>query len=513
MTPEAGLSSNGQAFGFPAACQSLLELCPVPMAELEGDLHRVRYANPALCRLLDKSRESLAGMPFADAIRVDDSCLAVLDRVYQTGEAATHTECKQPADAAIRSYAMWPVLDPDQRPVGVMVQMIVPQLLDARAGAINEALLISSVYQHEQTETAQKLNDLLHTELTERKLAEEELRLVHMQLQRAFDFDQAVMASMSEGLYTIDREGQLTSMNPAAQTLFGWRFDELSGQNAHGRMHHHHPDHSAFAAAECPLLRVIETGEPVIAQEDEFIRRDGSFFPVVYSAAPVRGDADAVGVVVVFRDVTERRAAQERERALAKEIAHRNRNLLGIIQTIVSRTLAEKQSPAEAREAIMQRLQAIAKSQTALESGGFSGASLKEITRLEFAAVAGRIEAVGPEVLLNPRAAQTFSMLLHELGTNSMKYGALSSPAGKVKVEWSVEPANSGGQFRLQWVERGGPPVTPPAHEGFGSVLIDRIVAQDFGARPRVDFAPEGLRYEIEVPVSALAPEAIGTTV
>ena len=506
MTHEGGLSSNGGAAELPAGCESLLELSPVPMAELEGDLHLVRYANPALCRLLDKSPEVLAGRPFAEALRVDDSCLAVLDRVYRTGEAATHTDRKHPTDrAAYWSYAMWPVLDAGQQPAGVMVQVIVPTLLDARAGAINEALLISSVYQHEQTETAQKLNDRLHVELAERRRVEEALRQAHAGLQRAFEFDQAVMASMSEGLYTIDREGLLTSMNPAAERLFGWRFDELRGQSVHEKIHHHHSD-TAFPAGECPLLRGIRAGESLTGQEDEFIRSDGSYFPVVCSAAPVRDDAGVVGLVVVFRDITEQRRTEKRERTLAQEIAHRNKNLLAIIQAIVSRSLAEKRTPEEARNVIMQRLQAIAKSQTAIESGGFIGATLAEITRLEFEAFSSRIEAKGPEVLLNPRAAQTFSMLLHELATNALKYGALSSPAGKVSVAWSVEPDDAREQFRFRWLEHGGGPVTPPTRQGFGSILIE-LMAQDLGATARVDFARDGLRCEVDVALSALVPE------
>lgn len=247
------------------------------------------------------------------------------------------------------------------------------------------------------------------------------------------------------------------------------------------------------------MLRVIETGEPLTGQEDEFIRKDGSFFPVVNSAAPVREGAEIMGLVVVFRDISERRAAQERERALANEIAHRNKNMLAIIQTIVSRSLAEKRTPTEARGAIIQRLQAIAKSQSALESGGFVGASLHEIARLEFEVFSGRIDATGPEVLLNPQAAQTFAMLLHELGTNAMKYGALPSPSGRVSVEWSVEGTDADAQFRFCWIERGGPPVAPRTGLGFGSVLIEKIVAQDFGARPRIEFARAGLHYEINI--------------
>lgn len=610
----------------------------MPVAEVEGKHHLVRYANPAFCRLVGQSREALAGRPFAEAMRESQGCLAALDRAYRSGEAETHTEAKPSGrQAGYLSCAVSPVLDQQQRPTGAMVQVIETAPAPAQARAVNEALLISSVRQHERTGAAEKLNGQLRKEMahrqhveaalreseeqyrtlvsqvkdyaifrtdvagtavswnegvkeilgfsreefigqdvvgkiftpedlragvadrelrtaaaegsasddrwlrrkdgtrffaqgvtvalkdgagglmgftkifrdmTRQKEAEDALRSSETRLQRAFEFDQAVMASMSEGLYTIDREGLLTSMNPAAEALFGWRFAELKGQNLHNVTHHHHPDRTLFPAGECPLLRVIQTGEPLIDREDEFVRKDGSFFPVIYSAAPVRGGFGIAGLVVVFRDITDRQAAQERERALANEIAHRNKNLLAIIQTIVSRSLAEKRTAAEARGAIMQRLQAIAKSQSALESGGFVGASLDEITRLEFEALSGRIEAVGPKVLLNPQAAQTFAMLLHELGTNAMKYGALSSPDGRVSVEWSVEGADADAQFRFRWIERGGPPVAPRTRLGFGSALIEKIVAQDFGTKPEISFAREGLHYEIDVALSVIAPEA-----
>ena len=499
MQHEEGMNQGGPESGFPAAW--LLESSPLPMAQLDGDNHVVRYANPAFCRMLGVTEGALTGRAFAEVMRESGACLAVLDRVHRTGEAETHSECKLPGShAAYLSYTIWPALDERQHPGGLIVQVMETTLAQTRAGAMNEALLISSVHQHEQTELAQKLNNRLHAELAERKRVEDAL-------QRASDFDRAIMTSMSEGLYTTDRDGRLVSMNPAAEALLGWPFTELSGRHMHEMAHHHHSDGKVFSVRECPLSQVVESGEPLTGQEDEFIRKDGSFLPVVYSAAPVREGDEIVGLVVIFRDATEKRRAEERGRALAKEISHRNKNLLTIVQTIVSRSLAEKTSPAEARRAIMQRLQAIAKSQTALETGGFVAASLDEITRLEFEPFSGRIDSAGPEVLLNPLAAQTFAMLLHELATNAVKYGALSAPNGKVSVQWSVEPGEEHAQFRFRWSERGGPPVTLPGREGFGSVLIDKIVAQDFGARAKTDFAPEGLNYEMEVALSALAPD------
>ena len=132
---------------------------------------------------------------------------------------------------------------------------------------------------------------------------------------------------------------------------------------------------------------------------------------------------------------------------------------------------------------------------------GFEGASVAEIVRLEFEAFSDQVKAVGPDVMLNPRVAQTFALLVHELATNATKYGALSRPDGQIAIHWSIEGAGAEARFRFQWQERDGPPVVPPTRQGFGRILLERAAAQEFGA-PKVRFAPEGLSYEIDAPLS-----------
>lgn len=137
-------------------------------------------------------------------------------------------------------------------------------------------------------------------------------------LERALEFDQTVMLSMGEGLYTVDSEGRLTFMNPAAERIFGWTLDEVIGRNVHAVIHHTHPDGTPFPAEECTSLQVLRDGKMVVEHQDHFIRKDGTFFDVVYSTSALRSDDEVTGLVVVFRDITDRKRAEEEIRFQAR---------------------------------------------------------------------------------------------------------------------------------------------------------------------------------------------------
>ena len=123
---------------------------------------------------------------------------------------------------------------------------------------------------------------------------------------RSVEFDNAVLTNMGEGMYTVDTDGLVTSMNPTAEILFGWTFDELAGRRMHDITHYKHRDESAFPAEECASFQVLQSGRSLKDHDDVFIRKDGTFFDVIYSSSPVREDGEVAGLVVVFRDVTER---------------------------------------------------------------------------------------------------------------------------------------------------------------------------------------------------------------
>jgi two-component sensor histidine kinase len=230
----------------------------------------------------------------------------------------------------------------------------------------------------------------------------------------------------------------------------------------------------------------------------------------VVNIRPLRNDhGEVTGAINCAYDITERKKIEEHQRFLMGELAHRGGNLLSIIQSIVSRSLSGTKPIAEERNTLMRRLQALARSQSALINGGFQGAPVAEIIRLEFEGFSDRVTAVGPDVMLNSRVAQTFALLLHELATNATKYGALSlQDKGSVDINWSIDGKAEEARFKFQWQERDGPPVVVPTRTGFGSLLLEKLASQDFGAQPIVTFAPHGLNYSIDTSLPVIIAES-----
>jgi two-component system NtrC family sensor kinase len=160
---------------LPSLCHSIFEGSSLPMAMLAGARHIVRYVNPAFGHLVGRDKGELAGIPF-DEVVPSDGCLPLLDRVYRTGEAETHTEPEPYGGHTLYwSYAMWPVLGADERPVGVMLQVTETAGFHQQATAMNQELLLSAVRQHELAEVAERLNAQLQQEITERKRMERAL--------------------------------------------------------------------------------------------------------------------------------------------------------------------------------------------------------------------------------------------------------------------------------------------------------------------------------------------------
>ena len=178
-----------------------------------------------------------------------------------------------------------------------------------------------------------------------------------------------------------------------------------------------------------------------------------------------------VGVHSIARDITERRNAEARQTLLVRELQHRTKNILAVVQSIVLNTLARGSSIDAARESIVGRLQAISRAQEFVAAGKSGGAPLRELVEGQLATFAARAKIDGPPVYAGAPFAQMFALVIHELATNAAKYGSLSQPRGHVVITWAVQDGPSEPQLVFSWVERDGPPVAAPTHQGFGSRL------------------------------------------
>jgi PAS domain S-box-containing protein len=236
----------------------------------------------------------------------------------------------------------------------------------------------------------------------------------------------------------------------------------------------------------------------------------------IISRGEVVRDAEGHAAVVrgVNHDITERRRAEERQMLLAREVDHRAKNALAVVQSIVG--LTRHADPEQFRTAVIGRIAAMARAHTLLARDGWDGAELRELVEAELAphgpgtqGGAGAVVMAGPDVALAAGAAQPLAMALHELATNAAKYGALSAAGGTVEVTWR---RTEGGGLELDWIERGGPRLGgAPARRGFGSSVVRNTVERQLGGETFFDWPPSGLSFTLRLPPRHLRwPEAPG---
>src|SRR6516164_9210478 len=189
-------------------------------------------------------------------------------------------------------------------------------------------------------------------------------------------------------------------------------------------------------------------------------------------------------------DYLERKHSEQIQQTIVLELQHRSNNLLAVIQSIAQRSLAGDSS----KKTFEARLQALARANRALVRSNWGGVDLNQLVRGEMEAFSRHASISGVSVLLSPQQAQNFTLAIHELATNSAKYGALSKTTGKVEASWTIEPSQSGSVLKFRWQESGGPRVKPPAYQGFGTQLLKAVFSD-----ARLEYFVEGLRCEIEV--------------
>ncbi len=217
---------------------------------------------------------------------------------------------------------------------------------------------------------------------------------------------------------------------------------------------------------------------------------------------PIRDSAGAVaGIFVQGHDVTETVRSTERQKLMIDELNHRVKNTLATVQSIAMQTARSHGDPRTFAEGFQARLLALSHTHDLLTRSHWEGADLRDILEHETEAHGStRVSANGPRVALPPAGALSLGMIFHELATNAAKYGALSSPEGRVLVDWSLADQTR-PRLELTWTELGGPPVTPPDRKGFGSRLIERNVRHDLAGEIEVDYASGGLIVTFSIPL------------
>ena len=204
----------------------------------------------------------------------------------------------------------------------------------------------------------------------------------------------------------------------------------------------------------------------------------------------------------IMQDITERKEAQARQELLTHELEHRIKNILAMVSAIASQTLRNTDLDA-GREALNERLKALATAHDILTKTRWTNASLLHVVRAAVAPFSAlQIVADGPLVALTPKMALSLALAVNELATNSLKYGALSTEVGQVRVDWSFQGDGQERVLNWHWREVGGPTVVAPKRRGFGTFLVERVLAADFGGTVRIDYPPDGVKCTLVAPMA-----------
>lgn len=306
---------------------------------------------------------------------------------------------------------------------------------------------------------------------------------------------EAIVANAMDAIITIDNNHKIIFFNPAAEAMFG-----MNSRAALGQPISRFIPERFRATHEGHIRHFGETGETGRRMGAlgaiSGLRANGQEFPLEASISQALVGNERLSTVIL-RDITERKANEEARALLAREVDHRAKNALAIVQALVSLTKAPTRDAFV--EAVTGRVSALARAHSLLAQNRWSGALLLKVIQDEVSAYErpGQVNYRGPDLMLSPKAVQPVGLLIHELATNAVKYGALSVIKGRVDVEWGLK---GGDKLFLSWQESGGPPVSPPKQKGFGSSLITTVTGLQLGGEVEIDWNPKGIQVSASLP-------------
>lgn len=294
--------------------------------------------------------------------------------------------------------------------------------------------------------------------------------------------------------------------NNAFLQLTGYPREEVLGQSYHFMM-----GADTDPSAKDQIEAAYEEGFGAAYPEVLYYRKDGETFWAIAMLGPVfDGEGMIVQHFASFVDVTRRKLDEQRTWLMLDELDHRVKNTLAIVQAIAAQSLRGSAVDRQVRSVFQGRIQALAMGHTVLAQSSWRHASLRDIAGLVLEPFGlkdgdrGRIYVRGEDLFVKPRAAVAFAMMFHELASNASKYGALSIDAGRVEITWRAEPGPDDERvLKLSWRERGGSPVAPPDHKGFGSRLLEDMLGQEICGVVSLTYPEDGVMCEVEAPLPA----------
>ena len=317
---------------------------------------------------------------------------------------------------------------------------------------------------------------------------------------------QAILSLIGDGVVSTDHTGRIILFNRAAEDIFGYASDEVLGGPIGApiptRFHdQHRKDVSLFCSSNAPLRRSMGQGREVLGR-----RKDGEELAIEATLSRQMIGGQHI-VTVVIRDVSARKTAERQRQLVASEVAHRLRNTMTVVNAIVTLTARRAASVTELKAALLGRFAAISRTNDALVHGSSTDVSFRLLLESELAPYRdddSKITLTGPDIGLDGQGAVALALVLHELATNAAKYGALSTSAGRLSVDWNV-PVDAPPLLDVIWQERNGPLVAPPTRRGFGSELIARSLGPH-GGTAISSYAASGVGCGIRLPLNGGPP-------
>jgi len=364
---------------------------------------------------------------------------------------------------------------------------------------------------HSVNEELQSTNEELETSKEEIQSVNEELQTVNAQLSAKVDeLDRAnsdlrnLFESTRVATVFLDQHMVIRAFTPEVGSIYNLIPSDR------GRPLTDIVSRLNYTSLREDVLHVLRTLEPL---ERSVSRTDGTAHYLLRILPYRTPDSLVDGSLVTFVDVTEIIRGEQHQRLLVDELNHRVKNMLTVVISLATQTLNRAVSLDEFSGVFLGRVHALTAAYTLLSRENWSSVQLAEIVSEELKPfMAGdevNVRIEGPVVELAPRSALALGMALHELATNAAKYGALSVPEGDVAVTWTTVRIGDDEQLILQWVEQNGPPVTPPAKRGFGTVLIERGLAHDLSGKAEIEFLAGGVRATVRAPLGKLVTNQI----